>query len=118
MLQETPKLYPSIDACGIPQVAEVKNFYFIQIATGRQHTRIQLKHLAHIAVPKECVGGVVCLYIVPRTCSSLTLQDGQGDLKEGAQKSGKSVSEQVACAKSILEALPSDVKQKFEPGRH
>ena len=110
--------YPSIDACGIPKVAEVKKFYFIQIATGRQHTRIQWKHLAHIAVPKECVGGVVCLYIVPTTCSSLTLQDGQGALQEGAQKSGKSVSEQVACAKSILEALPSDVKQKFEPGRH
>ena len=55
---------------------------------------------------------------MPTTCSSLTLQDGQGALKEGAQKGGKSVSEQVACAKSILEALPSDVKQKFEPGRH
>ena len=69
-------------------------------------------------MPTDCTGGVVCLYIVPTTCKSLTLQDGQDALKPGARKSGKSVREQVACAESILDGLAEDVKQKFEPGFH
>ena len=110
--------YPSIDACGIPNGEEAKKFYFIQIASGREHTRIQSRHLNRIAVPKDCTGGVVCLYIVPTTCKSLTLQDGQDALKHDARKSGKSVCEQVASAESILDGLAEDVKQKFEPGLH
>ena len=110
--------YPSVDACGIPNGEEAKKFYFIQIATGREHTRIQSRHLNRIAVPKGCTGGVVCLYIVPTTCKSLTLQDGQDALKHDARKSGKSVCEQVASAESILDGLAEDIKQKFEPGLH
>ena len=53
--------YPSIDACGIPNGEEAKKFYFIQIATGREHTRIQTRHLERVPVPKDCTGGVVCL---------------------------------------------------------
>ena len=110
--------YPSIDACGIPNGEEAKKFYFIQIATGREHTRTQKTHLDRIQVPKAASGGVVCLYIVPKTCNSLTLQDGQGALKNDARKSGKSVFEQVASAESILDGLADDVKTKFEPGCH
>ena len=110
--------YPSIDACGIPNGEESKKFYFIQIAAGREHTRIQKRHLERVPVPKDCTGGVVCLYIVPTTCKSLTLQDGQDALKHDARKSGKSVCEQLASAESILDGLADDVKQKFEPGRH
>ena len=103
--------YPSTDACGIPNGEEAKKFYFIQIATGREHTRIQKRHLERVPVPKDCT-------IVPTTCKSLTLQDGQNALKHDARKSGKSVCEQVASAESILDGLADDVKQKFEPGRH
>ena len=107
--------YPSIDACGIPNGEEAKKFYFIQIATGREHTRIQTRHLERVPVPKDCTGGVVCLYIVPTTCKSLTLQDGQDALKPGARKSGKSVCEQVACAESILEAWQKMSSRSLSP---
>eukprot|EP00439_Symbiodinium_sp_Y106_P007674 s5997_g1.t1 len=63
--------YPSIDACGIPNGEEAKKFYFIQIATGREHTRIQKTHLDRIQVPKAASGGVVCLYIDRWTATEL-----------------------------------------------
>ncbi|CAE7396098.1 unnamed protein product [Symbiodinium necroappetens] len=76
--------FPSIDACGIPNGEEAKKLYFIQIATGREHIRIQKRHSDRVAVPKDCNGGVDAL-------------------KHEGRTSGKSVCEQVACAESILD---------------
>ena len=42
--------------------------------------------------------------------------DRSNALKEGMQKGGKAVSEMVVSASSVLEDLPEDVRQKFEPG--
>ena len=111
--------YPAIDACGVPasvaQGASPK-FVLIQITTGREHRRIQKCLVEKVPIPKGCKGGVLCLYIVPSSLSSLKLTDGTNALKEGMQKGGKAVSEMVVSASSVLEDLPEDVRQKFEPG--
>ena len=106
--------YPAIDACGVP--ANSTKFVLMQITTGREHRRIQKCLVEKVPIPKGCKGGVLCLYIVPSSLSSLKLTDGANALKEGMQKGGKAVSEMVVSASSVLEDLPEDVRQKFEPG--
>ena len=106
--------YPAIDACGVP--ANSTKFVLMQITTGREHRRIQKCLVEKVPIPKGCKGGVLCLYIVPSSVSSLKLTDGANALKEGMQKGGKAVSEMVVSASSVLEDLPKDVRQKFEPG--
>ena len=111
--------YPAIDACGVPaNEAEGTSpkFVLMQITTGREHRRIQKCLVEKVPIPKGCKGGVLCLYIVPSSVSSLKLTDGANALKEGMQKGGKAVSEMVVSASSVLEDLPEDVRQKFEPG--
>ena len=106
--------YPAIDACGVP--ANSTKFVLMQITTGREHRRIQKCLVEKVPIPKGCKGGFLCLYIVPSSLSSLKLTDGANALKEGMQKGGKAVSEMVVSASSVLEDLPEDVRQKFEPG--
>ena len=111
--------YPAIDACGVPaNEAEGTSpkFVLMQITTGREHRRIQKCLVEKVPIPKGCKGGVLCLYIVPSSVSSLKLTDGANALKEGMQKGGKAVSEMVVSASSVLADLPEDVRQKFEPG--
>ena len=111
--------YPAIDACGVPaNEAEGTSpkFVLMQITTGREHRRIQKCLVEKVPIPKGCKGGVLCLYIVPSSVSSLKLTDGANALKEGMQKGGKAVSEMVVSASSVLEDLPEDVRQKFAPG--
>lgn len=111
--------YPAIDACGVPaNEAEGTSpkFVLMQITTGRERRRIQKCSVEKVPIPKGCKGGVLCLYIVPSSVSSLKLTDGANALKEGMQKGGKAVSEMVVSASSVLEDLPEDVRQKFEPG--
>ena len=111
--------YPAIDACGVPaNEAEGTSpkFVLMQITTGREHRRIQKCLVEKVPIPKGCKGGVLCLYIVPSSVSSLKLTDGANALKEGMQKGGKAVSEMVVSASSVLKDLPEDVRQKFEPG--
>ena len=110
--------YPAIDACGVPaNEAEGTSpkFVLMQITT-REHRRIQKCLVEKVPIPKGCKGGVLCLYIVPSSVSSLKLTDGANALKEGMQKGGKAVSEMVVSASSVLEDLPEDVRRKFEPG--
>ena len=110
--------YPAIDACGVPANEEGTSpkFVLIQITTGREHRRIQKCLVEKVPIPKGCTGGVLCLYIVPSSLSSLTLTDGANALKEGMKKGGKAVLEMVVSASSVLADLPEDVRQKFEPG--
>ena len=109
--------YPAIDACGAPaNEAEGTSpkFVLMQITTGREHRRIQKCLVEKVPIPKGCKGGVLCLYIVPSSVSSLKLTDGANALKEGMQKGGKAVSEMVVSASSVLKDLPEDVRQKFD----
>ena len=111
--------YPAIDACGVPAndaEGTSTKFVLMQITTGREHRRIQKCLVEKVPIPKGCKGGVLCLYIVPSSVSSLKLTDGANALKEGMQKGGKAVSEMVVSASSVLKDLPEDVRQKFEPG--
>ena len=110
--------YPAIDACGVPANEEGTSpkFVLMQITTGREHRRIQKCLVEKVPIPKGCTGGVLCLYIVPSSLSSLTLTDGANALKEGMKKGGKAVLEMVVSASSVLADLPEDVRQKFEPG--
>ena len=70
--------YPAIDACGVPaNEAEGTSpkFVLMQITTGREHRRIQKCLVEKVPIPKGCKGGVLCLYIVPSSVSSLKLTD-------------------------------------------
>lgn len=72
--------YPAIDACGVPaNEAEGTSpkFVLMQITTGREHRRIQKCLVEKVPIPKGCKGGVLCLYIVPSSVSSLKLTDGE-----------------------------------------